>query len=116
MSHQLRINQLSHAQVAAVFRSEQFCQLTDRQMAALHHRGEQLKAQQKQLRARRRRRLLVAAGVLALAIAAFPIWHVLVAMGLLVLIWLAVIGWLWDVSRQGMAAITRRMGRPGTQQ
>jgi hypothetical protein len=113
---QLRISQLSAAQVAAVFGSEQFSQLTDGQVAALHHRAEQLKAQQQLAGARQRRRLLVAAAVVALAIALAPIWHVLLAMGLLALIWLAVIGWLWDAGQQGRAAIARRWGQPGPQQ
>ena len=113
---QLRISQLSEAQVAAVFRSERFCQLTDRQVAALHHRAEQLKAQQQLARTRRRRRLLVVAAVVGLTIAAAPIWRELLAVGVLALIWLAVINAVWEATQGVRAAITRRWGRPGPHQ
>ena len=38
----IRISQLNAAQVAAVFKSERFCQLTDSQLAALHHRVDEM--------------------------------------------------------------------------
>ncbi|MCX5927338.1 MAG: hypothetical protein NTZ23_08510 [Cyanobium sp. LacPavin_0920_WC12_MAG_63_22] len=116
MGRQLRISHLSAAQVAAVFRNERFGQLTESQLAALHHRSEQLKAQQQLARIRRRRRLLVVAAVVGLAIAAVPIWRELLAVGVLALVWFAVAALVWDATKGARAAITRRWRRPGPQQ
>lgn len=108
-----RISQLSAAQVQAVFSSEAFCRLTDDQLAALHHRAEQLQDQQRQARIRRRRWLLVAAAVMGLLIALAPVWHVLVALGLMALIWLVVLAWLWEVGQKARASIAGIRGPAG---
>jgi hypothetical protein len=114
----LRISHLTAAQVEAVFNNVAFCQLTDGQLVALHHRAEQLQAQQRHARIRRRRRLLVAAAVVGLLIAVAPIWYVLVGVGLMALIWLALLAWLWEVGQTVMASIAglRGAARQGQQQ
>lgn len=103
-----RISQLSNAQVQAVFSSEAFCQLTDSQLAALHRRAEQLQVLQRQARIRWIWRWLLAAAVLALLIVLAPVWHVLVAMGLMALIWLVVLAWIWDAGQKARASISDR--------
>lgn len=102
----LRISQLTAEQVRAVFSSPLFCQLTDRQLAALHRRDEQLKALQHQARQRRQRRVLVAVAVVAALAALAPIWHIVAAMGLMALVWLGVIAMLWDAGQKLRASIT----------
>lgn len=39
---ELKISELTPSQIKAVWESEQFCMLTDRQLAALHHRRQYL--------------------------------------------------------------------------
>lgn len=39
---ELKISELTPSQIKAVWESEQFCMLTDRQLAALHHRQQYL--------------------------------------------------------------------------
>jgi Flp pilus assembly protein TadB len=113
-----RISHLTAEQVAAVFKSERFCLLTDSQLAALHHRAEQLQAQQRQARIRRRRCWVAAVAVVGVLVALAPIWYVLVAVGLMALIWLALLAWLWEVGQKVMASIAALRGpaRQGQQQ
>jgi Flp pilus assembly protein TadB len=105
-----RISQLSADQVAAVFGSERFCQLTDGQLAALHHRAEQLQAQRHQARIRRRRRWAVAAAVVVVLAALAPVWHVLLALGVVALLWLVVLAWAWEAGQRLWASVTGRKG------
>jgi hypothetical protein len=103
-----RISHLTAEQVAAVFKSERFCQLTDGQLAALHHRAEQLEVQQRHARARRRRWRLAAVVAVVVLVALAPIWHVLLGMGVVVMLWLLVIAWVWDAGLKITAKITGR--------
>jgi Flp pilus assembly protein TadB len=105
-----RISHLTAEQVAAVFKSERFCQLTDGQLAALHQRAEQLQAQQRQARIRRRQCWVAAAAVVVVLVALAPIWHVVVALGLMALIWLALLMWAWDVGQRVWASVPGRKG------
>lgn len=109
----LRISHLTAEQVQAVFKNERFCQLTDDQLAALHHRAEQLQAQQRHARVRRRRRLLVTAAVVGLLIALAPVWHVVLALGAAALFWVAVLTWLWEVGQKVRASIAGIRGQAG---
>lgn len=111
-----RISQLSAGQLAAVFAHDRFGQLTDGQLAALHHRSERLKAQQQLIRTRRRQRVLVAAAVVGMLIAAVPFWRELLAIGLLALVWLAVGALVWDAAKGVRAAIARHRGRQSSRQ
>jgi hypothetical protein len=56
--------------------------------------------------------------VVGLLIAVAPIWNVLVAVGLMALIWLALLAWLWEVGQKVMASIAglRGAARQGQQQ
>jgi Asp/Glu/hydantoin racemase len=108
-----RISQLTATQLDAVFHSDRFCLLTDSQLAALHHRSEQLKAHQLAVHRKRRRRRLIVAVVVAGCAALAPFWlQVFTALGLALLlviwgvIWLAAIMTLWHLLRGLWAAIT----------
>lgn len=108
-----RISELTATQVDAVFRSDLFCLLTDSQLAALHYRDEQLKAQRAQVRIRRRRRWRLLAVVVAAGIAIAPFWQqvfTFIGLAFLLLIWalicFAMLACLWSVLRALIAAIT----------
>lgn len=99
-----RISQLNAAQVEAVFKSDRFSLLTDGQLAALHHRSEQLQVLRQQQRLRRRRRRLVAAAVVVGTVALAPYWvQVFTAFAVMLvivvwgLIWFGAITALWHL-------------------
>ena len=123
----LRISQLTPAQVDAVFRSDRFCELSDAQLAALHHRFEQLKAlrHQARIKRRRRRRLMVLLAVAVVTICTISVfaWQevstffvAMVALGFLAFIWLGVIGAVWEVGQKLITCVakSRNKPRPGT--
>ena len=107
MKHQ-RISQLTAAQVQAAFSSDRFLELTDDQLAALHHRREQLLADQHQGRIRRRRHRLLAAASVAVLIAAIPMWQAVLAVTVSALLWCLAIAML----RDACCAFSAAIGRP----
>lgn len=108
----IRISHLNAAQVDAVFKSELFCQLTDSQLAALHHRSQQLEAQQlAALQRKRRRRWMIAAAVAALAAIA-PFWQVALALSFIVLFWALALSAVWGVLQRLRDAVTRKKPVP----
>jgi hypothetical protein len=106
MKHQ-RISQLTAEQVQAAFSSDRFLELTDDQLVALHHRSEQLQAQQHQGRVRRRRNRLMAAASVAVLIVAIPMWQAVLAVTVSALLWCLAIAMLRDASRALSASVGR---------
>lgn len=108
-----RISQLNAAQVEAVFKSDRFCQLTDSQLVALHHRSEQLQALGHQQRIKRRRRRLLVAAVVVGGVALAPYWvQVFTAFALMLvialwgLIWFGAITAMWHLVSRLWRALT----------
>lgn len=105
-----RISQLNAAQVEAVFRSDLFCQLTDSQLVALHHRSEQLQALGHQQRIKRRRRRLLAAAVVVGGVALAPYWvkvFTAFALMLVIVLW----GLIWFGAMTAMWHLVGRLWR-----
>jgi hypothetical protein len=108
----MRISQLSADQVDAVFRSDLFCQLTDGQVAALHHRLEQLKAQQHAVRQRKRQQRWLIAAAVVIAIAVMPFWQQALALTFVAAFWAVVFCSGWDGLQNVRAKLTRNKPMP----
>jgi hypothetical protein len=106
-----RISHLNAQQLQAVFNSDRFLELSDAQLAALHHRSEQLQAHRQLAQLKRRRRVLMAAAVLAALMALAPFWQVVLALGAAAAFWMLVAALLWDAGqklRRSIAGASRR--------
>ena len=65
---QLKISELTPSQIKAVWESEQFCMLTDRQLAALHRRRQHLADIEQWRKRKKRADARLAALVMALCV------------------------------------------------
>lgn len=108
----IRISQLNAAQVEAVFKSERFCQLTDSQLAALHHRSQQLEVQQQSTLQRKRRRHWMIAAAVAVLVAIAPFWQIALALSAVIAIWALLLSAAWGVVQRLRTALSGKKPVP----